>query len=309
MASPPPPSSALSPPPFAPHQLPTSKKRPSSSAQGAGPHSKRRKPSIASAPTPLRQISVPDGIPTLSAPYRRAGSIASSSATAQTQGGRKRRGRASANVSVSGALVGKGEGSVISTRSEDGNRSGGKGSIRAGEGEEDEDDEEAEGEVRIQGSRAMDEVQEKEREKILIGHFTPEQANRWEAWRRVKPAPKTIKAIANRTLSQSIPARVAIALNGMTKSYAGGIIERARSVQNEWAAEALPGTDGTALGPLLPEHLREAVRRHKRSMEGGGAGARGLSSGSGFTLGHSAGVGGSVNGVASAGRRRGTLFH
>lgn len=35
------------------------------------------------------------------------------------------------------------------------------------------------------------------------------------------------------------------------------------------------------LGPLLPDHLREALRRYKRDGEGGGAGLAGVSLGLG----------------------------
>lgn len=38
---------------------------------------------------------------------------------------------------------------------------------------------------------------------------------------------------------------------------------------------------GKDLGPLLPEHLREAFRRYKRAGEGGGAGVGGVSVGLG----------------------------
>lgn len=37
----------------------------------------------------------------------------------------------------------------------------------------------------------------------------------------------------------------------------------------------------TDLGPLLPDHFREALRRYKRDGEGGGAGLAGISVGLG----------------------------
>ena len=65
----------------------------------------------------------------------------------------------------------------------------------------------------------------------------------------------------------------------MTKTYAGTIIERARDVQAQWmAAESPDGrVDEKNRGPLLPDHLREAVRRHKKDVEGGNAGQKALS--------------------------------
>ena len=38
----------------------------------------------------------------------------------------------------------------------------------------------------------------------------------------------------------------------------------------------------TDLGPLLPDHFREALRRYKRDGEGGGAGLAGVSVGLGI---------------------------
>lgn len=102
-------------------------------------------------------------------------------------------------------------------------------------------------------------------------------------------------------------------INGYTKVFIGNLIERAREVQQQHAnAEgALPsptppgtqdppmdgggessgsfpneGPPGTIkkngdLGPLLPDHLREALRRYKRDGEGGGAGLAGVSLGLG----------------------------
>lgn len=46
------------------------------------------------------------------------------------------------------------------------------------------------------------------------------------------------------------------------------------------------------LGPLLPDHLREALRRHKRDGEGGGTGLQGVSTGLGVPGSGSARLGG-----------------
>lgn len=103
-------------------------------------------------------------------------------------------------------------------------------------------------------------------------------------------------------------------INGYTKVFIGNLIERAREVQQQYAeAEAAlpsptlsftqdPREDGgiesssgsfpnagppdmvkqnKELGPLLPDHLREALRRYKRDGEGGGAGLAGVSLGLG----------------------------
>lgn len=96
-------------------------------------------------------------------------------------------------------------------------------------------------------------------------------------------------------------------LNGFTKVFIGTLIEEARKVQSQAAnaKKTLPSpplpeqngsrpeitidTDPSApkkpeyLGPLLPDHLREALRRYKKNGEGGGAGVEGTSLGLGLS--------------------------
>lgn len=84
-------------------------------------------------------------------------------------------------------------------------------------------------------------------------------------------------------------------IKSAAKVYAGEIIEGARKVQSQWdkvdeeAKVTLPSPppdDGeTRRGPLLPEHLVEAHRRHRLAREGGSAGQLGL-----IQLQHSSGV-------------------
>ena len=93
---------------------------------------------------------------------------------------------------------------------------------------------------------------------------------------------------------------VVIGMRAVAKVFIGDIIESARRVQGEWiermdekqtdlpiappAADTTPNPDGEAAargrddeaddrrGPLRPEHLREAVRRYRKGLEGGGVG-------------------------------------
>ena len=105
-------------------------------------------------------------------------------------------------------------------------------------------------------------------------------------------------------------------MNGFTKVFIGTLIERAREVQRQYALaeRSLPSpshphepapmearsfdTDSTVgkkpeyLGPLGPDHLREALRRYKRDGEGGGAGVQGTSLGLGMPGTGSARLGG-----------------
>ncbi len=92
-----------------------------------------------------------------------------------------------------------------------------------------------------------------------------------------------------------MPDAIVKTVNGLTKVFIGEIIERARDVQAQWeAAEAaarpspLPASfssddddDGGEDSPaparpsfLLPQHLREALRRYRRDREGGAVGMR-----------------------------------
>lgn len=80
-------------------------------------------------------------------------------------------------------------------------------------------------------------------------------------------------------LNQSITANVATVIGGFTKLYMGEIIERALDIQEE---------RGDA-GPLLPDHLREAVRRYR--TEGAGATGFRLNGGGGTVGGGGGGPG------------------
>jgi transcription initiation factor TFIID subunit 11 len=117
---------------------------------------------------------------------------------------------------------------------------------------------------------------------VLLDAFNDDQSDRYAAYKRLKLQLPVLKRIANQTLSQSIPPQVAISLAGLTKVFAGEIVEKARDVQDQWirAERGLkPGDklDDDSKGPLLPDHLREAVRLYKKDQEGGGVGFRGLS--------------------------------
>ena len=145
--------------------------------------------------------------------------------------------------------------------------------------------------------------------RMLIEAFTPDQADRYDTWRRVKlrkdhvrrvrftallffQRPLIPQQLVNHTLSQSVPPAVITTVNGYTKVLLGELIERARDVQLEWqaAAATLPTNEPLAddaplvdrmkmqhRGPLMPDHLREALRRYRKDRDGGSAGFLGLS--------------------------------
>lgn len=160
--------------------------------------------------------------------------------------------------------------------------------------------------------------------------FSPVQSERYDLFKRAKLRKETLRRIVNHALSQSVPASVVTTINGFTKVFAGEMIEKARTVQLQWAeahdqaaraeyeannanANTTTGTGGGGengaasdyqlppnphRGQLLPAHLREALRRYKRDGEGGGVGFSGLSMGN-------LGVQGSVtwNAGGTGGRR------
>jgi transcription initiation factor TFIID subunit 11 len=80
-----------------------------------------------------------------------------------------------------------------------------------------------------------------------------------------------------------------LAVKSATKVFAGDLIEEARKVQSQWieatqdSQTGLPSPPGEGFnpeekrrGPLLPDHLREAFRRHMTEGAGGLVGELGL---------------------------------
>ncbi|THV80928.1 hypothetical protein D6C85_08716 [Aureobasidium pullulans] len=137
---------------------------------------------------------------------------------------------------------------------------------------------------------------EKERKAMFSTHIHPAHAEIYETWNRIHLKKEVVRRLANQTLSQSVPASVVTTINSYTKIFVGEIVDRAREVQKEWlaAAEKLPtddkneeafGKDGEGeprvrerdRGPLLPDHLREALRRYKYDRSGGTVGFTGIS--------------------------------
>lgn len=134
---------------------------------------------------------------------------------------------------------------------------------------------------------------EKERRAKFVGALSAEHAERYEMWNRIHLKKDIVRKLTNQTLSQSVPASVVTTINAYTKVFVGEIVDRAREVQKEWmaASEKLPtgekneqgDAEGEAkvaerdLGPLMPDHLREALRRYKTEQDGGTVGFTGLS--------------------------------
>lgn len=182
-----------------------------------------------------------------------------------------------------------------STVSADG--AGGAGRKRRASTAAEEEEEEDGGEemaLNVDAASKEEKAKEERRRQVLVRAFEKngEQFSRYEAWRSSKLGDATVRRIVNQTLSQSVPPNVILAIKSAAKIFAGEIIEGARKVQTEWVEVAAdpgqlslpspPAEDSTPVekekrrGPLLPDHLREAFRRHMLEGDGGLVGELGL---------------------------------
>lgn len=71
--------------------------------------------------------------------------------------------------------------------------------------------------------------------RILVDAFNSAQSERYDLFKRAKLRKESLRRIVNHALSQSVPASVVTTVNGFTKVFAGEIVEKARTVQDEWA--------------------------------------------------------------------------
>ncbi|KAH8805745.1 hTAFII28-like protein conserved region-domain-containing protein [Xylogone sp. PMI_703] len=268
--------------------LPQPPKRRQSDMPFSGPTVKRRKASMVSTTSsnhPLRQTSFPpeNASETL---YSRSPSVETMSLVSGSGVGsqqKKKRGRKSksgVNGNDDTASVSAFGGPALTAVS---GTSGGRGRPRRpSKGESDDEDEGGEGmTVEIAAGTLEEKQKEIEHRAMLVNAFDPEQFSRYEAWRSSKLSDAIVRRIVNQTLSQSAPASVILAVKSVAKMFAGEMIEGARKVQSEWISleepeEGKPKEDETRRGPLLPDHLREAIRRYKMGREGCLAGQLGL---------------------------------
>lgn len=164
--------------------------------------------------------------------------------------------------------------------------------MRNAEDDDEADDEDDTGpaDALLEGGAQMTEAtarKEKENKAMLEAALSRAQKDQWDSRERVLLRKETVRRITNQTLSQSVPKGVVTVINSFTKVFVQELIERALDVQKEWllAADKLANGDdneGRAvpqrdIGPLTPNHLREALRRYKKDHEGGGVGLMGLS--------------------------------
>ncbi|OJJ48491.1 hypothetical protein ASPZODRAFT_14626 [Penicilliopsis zonata CBS 506.65] len=251
MSSPPPPPSLQTP------SNPLKRLSVSSASQGMGSAKRPRM-------HPLRQTSFPNTIDSESRLFSTAsdagsvtgsftGSLGGTSADGVFSGaaarlGGKKRGRKSKAekereredaMSARGGLearMGSVDGDGGSVRGAGGAAStvgaGGHGHAEDGDDDDDFDDE---GELLGGEEGTTDTEADKKNLAVLVDAFNPIQSERYDLFKRAKLRKETLRRIVNHALSQSVPASVVTTINGFTKVYAGEIIEKARTVQAEWA--------------------------------------------------------------------------
>lgn len=105
---------------------------------------------------------------------------------------------------------------------------------------------------------------EREKMKLLLANFDPEQMARYEAFRRANVNRTAVKKLANAVLNQSVTQSVAVSLSGISKVFVGEIVEKARDVQLRMDPPASIDEYDAKPKPLRPEHLREAWRLFKQ---------------------------------------------
>ncbi|KAM5441532.1 transcription initiation factor TFIID subunit 11 [Microsporum ferrugineum] len=156
-----------------------------------------------------------------------AGSVSGS-----TVGGRGKRRKSKKDKDVAASVKGGAESTA-------GGRADAATSVKGGMGQGDEDgdieDDDFIDEPEVDGGAAVDAAAEKKNLAILMDAFNPEQSSRYDFFKRAKLNKPTLRKIVNQTLSQSVPPNVVTTIGGYTKVFIGEIIEKARTIQDEWA--------------------------------------------------------------------------
>ncbi|KAG7085677.1 hypothetical protein E1B28_003222 [Marasmius oreades] len=122
-------------------------------------------------------------------------------------------------------------------------------------------DEDGEGEDELFPAMADDDYsaqlsfqsQSKDNLKVLMENLSPEQYDRFEAYRRHALPKQGVRKVIQQSVGAQVSQPVAQIIAGFSKVFVGEIVEKARAVQ------ARRGDTG----PLSPDHLREAYRMYQ----------------------------------------------
>lgn len=104
-------------------------------------------------------------------------------------------------------------------------------------------------------SKKAKQDEERRKMQVLVSHFSEDQLNRYEMYRRAAFPKAAIKRLMQAVAGTAVPHNVVIAMSGIAKVFVGEIIEEALDTM-EASEES---------GPLQPKHIREAVRKLKNT--------------------------------------------
>ncbi|KAL1716353.1 hTAFII28-like protein conserved region-domain-containing protein [Schizophyllum commune] len=96
--------------------------------------------------------------------------------------------------------------------------------------------------------------QSKDNLKVLMDELSPEQYDRFEAYRRHALPKQAVRKVIQQTVGQQVSQPVAQIVAGFAKVFVGEIVEKARAVQRRRGDT----------GPLTPDHMREAYRMYQQ---------------------------------------------
>uniref|UniRef100_G3NG30 TATA-box binding protein associated factor 11 n=1 Tax=Gasterosteus aculeatus aculeatus TaxID=481459 RepID=G3NG30_GASAC len=133
-----------------------------------------------------------------------------------------------------------------------------KSDMAAGEDEEEGTSDQASKRLKLEPEKKKERRQKVDEDEIqkmqvLVSSFSEEQLNRYEMYRRSAFPKAAIKRLIQSITGSSVSQNVVIAMSGISKVFAGEIVEEALDVCEKWGETP----------PLQPKHMREAVRRLK----------------------------------------------